>query len=76
MKKLAFVIGLGVGFVLGSKAGSGPYEELEGKVRSLRHRPDVEQVVDRAKSAASEQVTEVVEKVNAKLPTPSKEVAV
>ena len=76
MKKLAFVIGLGVGFVLGSKAGSGPYEALEGKVRSLRHRPDVEQVVDRAKGAASEQVTEVVEKVNAKLPTPPKEVAV
>jgi hypothetical protein len=76
MKKLAFVIGLGVGFVLGSKAGSGPYEELQRKVRSLRHRPDVEQVVVRAKGAASEQVTEVVEKVNAKLPTPPKEVAV
>ena len=31
MKKLAFVIGLGLGFILGSKAGSGPYRELEDK---------------------------------------------
>jgi hypothetical protein len=69
MKKLAFLAGLGVGFILGSRTGTGPYDSLEGKVRSLRERPDVAETVDRAKAAASEQVTGVVDKVNEKLPT-------
>jgi hypothetical protein len=68
MKKLAFLIGLGIGFVLGSKAGTGPYEELEHKVRSLRQRPEVEGAVERAKGVASDQVTGVVDKVNEKMP--------
>ena len=77
MKKVTFVIGLGVGFILGSRAGSGPYRELEDKVRALRNRPEVDDAVERTKSAANEGVTEVVEKVNEKLPPPaSKEVRV
>jgi hypothetical protein len=76
MKKLAFVIGLGVGFILGSRAGSGPYRELEGKVRGLRNRPEVDDAVERAKAAANEQVTEAVAKVNEKLPPPTKQVSV
>ncbi|HTU37432.1 MAG TPA: hypothetical protein VMF35_05410 [Acidimicrobiales bacterium] len=68
MKKVAFLIGLGVGFILGSRAGSGPYKRLEEKARSLRERPDVDDAVTRAKEAASEQVTEAVGKVNEKLP--------
>jgi hypothetical protein len=77
MKKLVFVIGVGVGFILGSKAGRGPYEGLEEKVRSLRERPEVEEAVERAKGAANEQVTEVVDKVNEKVPPrPSRGVAV
>ncbi len=69
MKKMAFLMGLGIGFVLGSKAGRGPYEELEHKVRSLRQRPEVEDAVVRAKGVANDQVTGVVDKVNEKLPS-------
>ena len=76
MKKLLFVIGLGIGFLLGSRAGTGPYQELEQKVRELRHRPEVEEAVGRAKEAASEQVTEVAERVNEKLPHQPREVGV
>jgi hypothetical protein len=76
MKKLAFLVGLAVGFLLGSKTGTGPYENLEGKVRSLRARPDVADTVDRAKAAASEQVTGVVDKVNEKVPSRTNGVAV
>lgn len=75
MKKLVFVIGLGLGFILGSKAGSGPYEGLEQKVRALRSRPEVDDAIERARGAANQQVTEVVEKVNEKLPQPPKEAA-
>lgn len=70
MKKLAFVIGLGIGFILGSRAGSGPYRELEGKLHALRNRPEVDEAVERTKVAANERVTEVVDKVNEKLPPP------
>jgi hypothetical protein len=77
MKKLAFAFGLGIGFVLGSKAGSGPYQRLEEKVRALRQRPEVDEAVARAKQAADEQVTGAIEKVNEKMPPPpTKEVLV
>ncbi len=72
MKKLAFVIGLGLGFILGSKAGSGPYRELEDKVRALRNRPEIDEAVERAKEAANDKVTDAAEKVNEKLPASSK----
>jgi len=75
MKKLAFVVGLGIGFLLGSRAGSGPYQGLEEKVRSLRARPDVDDAVERTKAVASERVTEAVEKVNEKLPARPAEAA-
>ncbi len=75
MKKLAFVFGLALGFILGSKAGTGPYEGLVDKARSLRQRPEIEDAVERAKEAASDQVTEAAEKLNEKLP-PTKHVVV
>jgi hypothetical protein len=72
MKKFIFAVGIGLGFILGSKAGPGPYEKLEETARSLRRRPDVDEVVERAKATASAQANGAVEKVSETLPsTPS-----
>lgn len=75
MKKLAFVFGLALGFILGSKAGTAPYEGLVEKVRSVRQQPEVEDALQRATEAASDQVTEASQKLNEKLP-PTKQVVV
>jgi hypothetical protein len=68
MKKLAFVLGLGVGFVLGSRAGSGPYEQLAAKARSVSSQPHVQEVVTNVKSAASSRVDDVVHTVAEQIP--------
>jgi len=68
MKKLVFLIGVGVGFLLGSKAGTGSYEQLETKVRSIANRPDVRDAVQTTKEAAVQPVTEAVSQVFDRLP--------
>jgi hypothetical protein len=64
MKKLVFLIGVGVGFLVGSKSGTGPYEGLETKVRSIMNRPEVRDAVETKKGAAIHQVTDTVSKVS------------
>lgn len=64
MKKLAFLIGVGIGFLLGSKTGTRPYQELEARVRSIANRPEVRHTVETTKEAAAEQVNEVVSTVS------------
>ncbi len=46
MWKLPFVIGGAVGFVLGSRAGRRPYEQLAERARRLAGRPEVQRVAD------------------------------
>jgi len=67
VKKLSFLLGLGVGFLVGSRAGSGPYQQLEGRVRSAARRPEVRDVVAKTKEAAHNQVAEAVDNVADKL---------
>ena len=67
MKKLSFLLGLGIGFLVGSRAGSGPYQRLEETVRSAARRPEVRDVVDKTKEAAHNQVAETVDNVADKL---------
>jgi hypothetical protein len=38
MKRFLFLLGVGVGFVLGSRAGSRPYEHLEATVQKMASR--------------------------------------
>jgi hypothetical protein len=46
MKKFLLLVGVGVGFVLGSKTGHGPYERLDRAVRELSGRRRVKHAVD------------------------------
>jgi hypothetical protein len=39
MKRIAFLLGAGVGFVLGFKTAQGPYPTIEAKVREVTKRP-------------------------------------
>jgi hypothetical protein len=35
MKRFVLAVGVAIGFVLGSRAGRGPYEQIEAKVKAL-----------------------------------------
>ena len=76
MKKRWLVLGVGVAFVLGSRAGGEPYERLQSKARQRAGRSDVKQTVntvsgkvhDVADSVAGivdEKVTDVIPKAKA-----------
>src|ERR1700744_5888379 len=69
MGKITFLLGAGVGFVLGSRAGSAPYQQLESKVRQVSRRPEVKDAVDQLASTAKGQATAVTEKLGDKLPS-------
>ena len=64
MKKLLLVIGAGIGFILGSRSGRRPYEQLERKVRDIRARPEVQKAVDSVSKSAHEQASDVTHKVS------------
>ncbi len=49
MKKLFFLMGAGAGFVLGSRAGPEPYRKVQETARSLFHRPEVQDKIEKAK---------------------------
>lgn len=63
MRRLSFLLGFGFGFILGSRAGSGPYEQLEAKVRSVTFRDDVQEAVDKVKGTAQGPVDSVAHRV-------------
>jgi hypothetical protein len=68
MRKLTLLVGVGVGFVLGSRAGKGPYEQLEAKVRGFAGHDDVQDAVSQVKDTAKDQASTAASKVAAKLP--------
>jgi hypothetical protein len=68
MKKIALLIGVGIGFFLGSRAGRRPYEELGAKLRGAARRPEVHDVVEQARSTVKEQAASAAEAVSDKLP--------
>lgn len=74
------LFGIAVGFVLGSRASRGPYQQIEGKVREVGARPEVQKAINavtgRAKEQASDvastvhdRVSEVADNIGDRLPT-------
>jgi hypothetical protein len=72
MRKISFLVGAGIGFVVGSRAGRGPYEQLEANVRKVLRRPEVEKAVDQVKEAAGDAADSAAQKVTAAVPSPDK----
>ena len=56
MKKFLAVLGtgVGIGFVLGSRAGRRPYERLEARFREVSGRDDVRAAVDSASGVVAD----------------------
>jgi phage-related minor tail protein len=48
MKKFTFLIGMAAGFIIGSRVGRGPYEQLEDTVRQAINQPKVQQTLQSA----------------------------
>jgi hypothetical protein len=69
MKRLLFVVGIGIGFVLGSRAGRGAYDQIEAKVREISGKPAVRDVVDQVSGVVKEQTEAAKGKVMDKLPS-------
>lgn len=63
MSKMTWLVVGGVGFLLGSRAGRGPYEKVSTTLRSLAEDPRVRQRAEEAKAAVVDKTTEVVDKV-------------
>lgn len=59
MWKLPLVAGGVIGFVLGSRAGRGPYEHLENRARQLLGQPQVQRVTDQVRESAKQVTDEV-----------------
>ena len=72
MKRAVFLLGVGVGFALGSRTGSQPYEKLEARIRKMAGRPETRRAVDQVKGVAREQTDPALHKIGAKLPLSDK----
>jgi hypothetical protein len=63
IRKTTFLLGGGIGFILGSRIGRGPYQQLETKVRAMARRPAVQDTAGQLKDAAKEQAAAAINKV-------------
>ncbi len=65
--KATFALGLGVGYLLGSKAGRARYEELMSKYREFVGKPEVRDTAQRVQSELIDLAGTAKEKVAAKV---------
>lgn len=61
--KILFVVGLGVGYVLGTRAGRERYEQIRRAAERVWNRPEVQQGVDTVKDFAKTRVGDLSETV-------------
>jgi hypothetical protein len=66
MRKVAVAASLGAGYMLGSRAGRGPYERVQTKVRQFVGRQDLNAVATDLGDAVQDRATATAEKVAAK----------
>lgn len=74
MKRLWLLVGLAVGFVIGSSMGREPYEQLRSIVRSIGRRPETRKVkqslldaADEISDTAADSITRTKDRVEATL---------
>lgn len=68
MKKVIFLAGLAIGFVIGSRAGRGPYESLERTAHRVAEDPEVQRRAAQARETAARVAQDTAETVREKGP--------
>ena len=66
--KILLVVGLGIGYVLGTRAGRARYEEIKGAASKLWNDPRVQHSVDQAGEFVSDGAKKVVSQVTGSKP--------
>jgi len=61
MRKLSMVVGLAVGYVLGTKAGRERYQQMTDAAKRLMERPEVKRATERVSSQAADKLRAVRE---------------
>jgi hypothetical protein len=64
MKKYAALLFIGIGYVLGAKAGRERYEQIKGFATRVQSNPTVQQTASKAADVAKEKAPVVAEKVS------------
>lgn len=70
MRKLSFVLGFGVGYVLGSKAGRQRYEQLLRSWRQLRDNPAVQEAAGLVQARAENALGAVKSRIGSETSDP------
>lgn len=63
MKKLSFLTGFGLGYVLGARAGRQRYEQLKSGAQGVWQNPKVQETVHQAQDFAAQKAPEVQHKI-------------
>ncbi len=64
MGKLSLGLGLGVGYVLGTRAGRARFEQIKQAASGFMGRPQVQQALEKAKTAAPAPLHDSIEKLS------------
>jgi hypothetical protein len=61
--RILFLVGLGLGYVLGTRRGRQGYIDIKDRVRSISRNPTVQKTVDTVRSAAEDKAPAAAAKV-------------